>query len=512
MIYRNTERTLRGFGCVAFLILPLLCPGARASVNIGPDATQNMNCARGVCAPTAKKAALNVTDLAKRLARSNVKVTSGSGAVTIEITAPFSWTSAHRLTLEADYNVSIKAPVTVAGPGGLTVVTNGGGTDGDLLFFSGGKIDFWDLTSSLIIGRKKYALVNGIKQLADEIGSNRSGSYAFAKDYDALPDGTYASSPIPTEFQGVFEGLGHTVANLAVNDPLSMCVGFFRSIASSGVVRDTRLTGATIFPGHHRYAREGVLAGCNEGTIANSDSGGSVKGWWVGGLVGYNDGLVRASSSNAAVEGKRAGGLVGISDGVISDSHASGPVSGQFVGRRAGIDIYAGGLASMASAVVQSYATGPVSVHGTHLLNGHYSAGGGLVGFLTGPVTDSYATGSVSGERSTVIGGLIGQNHGASAQNSYAAGTITGAADEDFAQGGAVGLVESESGFADVYWDLETSGQTQGCGKGDCSAIAGLTDAQLKSSLPAGFDPAVWGQNAAINNGYPYLLANPPPQ
>ena len=31
-------------------------------------------------------------------------------------------------------------------------------------------------------------------------------------------------------------------------------------------------------------------------------------------------------------------------------------------------------------------------------------------------------------------------------------------------------------------------------------------------SLPAGFDPAIWGQNASINNGYPYLLANPPPQ
>ena len=38
----------------------------------------------------------------------------------------------------------------------------------------------------------------------------------------------------------------------------------------------------------------------------------------------------------------------------------------------------------------------------------------------------------------------------------------------------------------------------------------GLTDAALKSALPAGFDPAIWGQSATINNGYPYLLDNPP--
>jgi len=28
--------------------------------------------------------------------------------------------------------------------------------------------------------------------------------------------------------------------------------------------------------------------------------------------------------------------------------------------------------------------------------------------------------------------------------------------------------------------------------------------------LPAGFDPKIWGQNAKINHGYPYLLALPP--
>jgi hypothetical protein len=49
-----------------------------------------------------------------------------------------------------------------------------------------------------------------------------------------------------------------------------------------------------------------------------------------------------------------------------------------------------------------------------------------------------------------------------------------------------------------------------GCSAGDCSGVSGLTNAQLKSGLPDGFDPKIWGQSSGINKGYPYLLANPP--
>jgi hypothetical protein len=41
--------------------------------------------------------------------------------------------------------------------------------------------------------------------------------------------------------------------------------------------------------------------------------------------------------------------------------------------------------------------------------------------------------------------------------------------------------------------------------------LKGLSDSQLHQ-LPKGFDPKVWAVNPNINNGYPYLLANPPPQ
>src|SRR5262249_30038094 len=34
---------------------------------------------------------------------------------------------------------------------------------------------------------------------------------------------------------------------------------------------------------------------------------------------------------------------------------------------------------------------------------------------------------------------------------------------------------------------------------------------EMKAGLPTGFDPTVWGSNPSINDGYPWLLANPPP-
>jgi len=37
-------------------------------------------------------------------------------------------------------------------------------------------------------------------------------------------------------------------------------------------------------------------------------------------------------------------------------------------------------------------------------------------------------------------------------------------------------------------------------------------DGPSKSGLPAGFSPTLRGQSPDINDGYPYLLANPPPK
>jgi len=495
-----------------FLLMLSAATSARASVEISSKPTQNMTCSGGVCAPTAKSANLNTADLTNMLATSDVKVLTGNGAVTITITAPLTWASGRRLTLDASYNVSFRSPVSVIGQGGLTIITGHGTPGGDLIFFSSAKINFNDLGGSLIINRKRYALVGDVATLGADILANRSGLYALAKDYDALSDGTYSTPPVSTTLQGLFEGLGHTVANLSVSDRRARCVGLFAKIGPKGTVRDIVMKEATILPSRGRYAREGALAGCNDGTVANSSASGTVSGWWVGGLVGYNEGLVTRCSSDAMVEGKFAGGLVGISDGTISYSYATGAVTGLFEGKRVGMVIYAGGLAGVASTVIQSFATGAVSVHGQQYLVDRHSGAGGLVGEAEGAISDSYSAGPVSSTGTSVIGGLIGRGHRAKIRNAYAIDAVAAGEDEGAAQGGLAGRIDADKGMEDAYWNLDTSGQLRGCGQGDCSGVSGLTDEQLKSVLPNGLAPEIWAQNKAINNGYPYLLGNPPPR
>ncbi len=75
---------------------------------------------------------------------------------------------------------------------------------------------------------------------------------------------------------------------------------------------------------------------------------------------------------------------------------------------------------------------------------------------------------------------------------------------------GSYALAASYDATPDGLYDPPPIGWFDGSFEADPPGITGLTDAQLKSALPAGFDPNVWGQNPNINNGWPYLLANPP--
>jgi|ERR1043166_1837915 hypothetical protein len=485
----------------------------QAAVNISSGPTKNMSCTAGVCTPTAKDATLNADHLAHLLKASDMTVLTGNGAVTIVVTSALTWANASRLTLDADYNVSIKAPVTVAGPGALTIVTNDGGSGGDLLFFPGGKIDFWDLGSSLVINGVGYTLVGDIADLADDITTDPAGAFALAGDYNASADGTYSAPPIQSAFQGRFEGLGHAISNLTIATKQGRYVGLFAVINPSGIVRDIALAQAAVTSQRDGRA-VGALVGVNAGTVSGASSDGSVSALVfatsVGGLIGGNDGLIANSSSNATVTGYVAGGLVGWSSGTILRCHASGAVSDGIDGPAGPLSKlrHAGGLAGVAARIIESYATGSVTVSDTTYRE---TFAGGLVGEEYSSIENSYALGAVRGGAGGRIGGLIGRNDSGTIATSYSTGLVSGSGSDDIA-GGLVGSNERSGAFSDDYWDIDTSGLDIACGHfpDRCLDASGLTDAQLKSGLPAGFDPAIWGQDPSINNGYPYLLANPP--
>jgi hypothetical protein len=493
--------------------ITLLCLGlamsapAQAALKISSAPTKNVTCSTdaGLCQATAKNAVLSTADLDTMLGFGNTVVKTGGGAVTIEIAAPFAWAVNSNLTLQADLDVNVRAQLTDQGPGGLTIST---GQGGDLSFFPGGKIDFWDTTSGLTINSKGYVLAKDIASLA-LAAFHGMPNVALVNDYDAGADGTYQGAAIPAILSGSFEGLGHTLSNLSVSGDPSNDAGMFELIGNDA--RDFTLTNVNIAVGDARYA--GALAGEVDGTISHVSVSGQVgagSGGSTGGLVGYSAGsIVNSFSSAAVVSGSHgeAGGLAGRALS-ISSSQASGNVT---IGNHGAAGGLAGKIFSPTGIplVAQSFATGNVRSGGTN----NADAIGGLVGQAGRDIdiSDCYATGSVQAGGASRLGGLVGESDAKSITGSYAIGAVTLNAAARHKQARVGGFIGDHGlgALSQDYWDVDTGGQGSACGQ-NCPGVTGLTDAELKSGLPAGFDAAIWGQSAAINSGYPYLLANPP--
>ena len=167
-------------------------------------------------------------------------------------------------------------------------------------------------------------------------------------------------------YTAVFEGNGHTIANLFINRA-SGHLGLFRSAGAAAKLRGVGLTGVSVTAtgaGQHL----GALVGANGGAVSGSYATGTL-------------------TNNAGSGGGDSGGLVGnnASAGSITDSYATGAVSsgsnrGGLVGNNAG-------------SVTASYAIGVVS-----------GSAGGLVGANAGSVTASYWDRVSSGQTSSAGG------------------------------------------------------------------------------------------------------------
>ena len=138
---------------------------------------------------------------------------------------------------------------------------------------------------------------------------------------------------------------------------------------------------------------------------------------------------------------------------------------------------YVGGLAGGArGSITNSYATG--SVTGNNYV-------GGLVGGIDdgGSITNSYATGSVTGD--AYVGGLAGHVYAGSITNSYATGSVTGNA----FVGGLVGA-DYATPTLNGYYDTQKTGQTVGVGNGSYTGtVTGVTTAELEELIKNGTLP-----------------------
>jgi len=332
--------------------------------------------------------------------------------------------------------------------------------------------------------------------------------YFVLTDDITIPSG-FIIDPIGNNsisFDANFDGAGHTISGL--NQSGSDYLGLFGKTGPSAKLRNLRVVAATI-NGSNNFL--GILVGYSYGTISHCSATGAVTGSsWLGGLVGSNKGTISDCSATGALIGgytsKFLGGLVGENNGgTISDCYATGAVNGGdasmslggLVGKNDGniSNCYAtgavtglrilGGLVgySDSDSISNCYATGAVT--GVDIL-------GGLVGDndFGGMISNCYATGAVTGgDSSTGLGGLVGFNYG-TISNCYATGAVTtGTTSLDI--GGLVGRDYVYGTISNCYWDINTSGMTDGVGSLDPepAGVMGKATAEMKQQATfAGWD------------------------
>jgi Divergent InlB B-repeat domain/The GLUG motif len=241
----------------------------------------------------------------------------------------------------------------------------------------------------------------GYYMLMNDLDANTPGYAEMASDTANQGKGWQPIGTYDEQFTGTFNGQGHQIRDLFIDRTGEDTIGLFGRVGQGGIIEDVGVVHASVTA----TAGVGGLAGFNEG--------GMVTDCYVSGTVTDGGGF-----------GSLIGGLLGLNEGgTVSNCHASVTVTG---------GSYIGGLvADNTGNVISCYATGNIT--------GYQETIGGLVGANDeeGIVSKCYASGSVTGDIG--VGGLVGANHGGTVIDSYASGSVTGQGDYRELVGGLVG-------------------------------------------------------------------------
>ena len=420
------------------------------------------------------------TALETALATGDVEVSTyndgnGGDEGNINVNASVTWGS-HALTLRADNNIVINATLTSTGTsltdglvlqyaqttatGSYTINASVNLAAGSLFRTQKGAAAAIDWTVITALGAAGSTTGSDLQG----INGNLSGYYVLGADIDATatagwnggagfdPLGDYGS-----RFTGALDGLGHVVKNLTIDRPGENEIGLVGFLGGSGsnggIIRNIGISGGSILG----MINVGALVGySSSGAIDNTWSSAAVTGVSnngsadgnVGGLVGYNElGSISRSHTTGDVRLMNIQGRRNLG-GLVG--YSNGTVTDSFTTGSVGGDRSGnvGGLVGYldGGTVLRSYATG--SVYGSANI-------GGLVGYMsrdTNSVTQSYATGSVSGDSS--VGGLVGWLSKGTVSQSFSSGGVSGGQNV----GGFIGVANGEAFIIDSFFDKETAG------------------------------------------------------
>jgi len=311
----------------------------------------------------------------------------------------------------------------------------------------------------------------GLEDLSVTGNSNVGG--LTGRNHGALSDCHASGTVTATYYAGVLVGVSSTGGTITGCHTQGQATATYKSASrAGGLVADNSssitdcyseatVTGSTE-SGGKAYA--GGLVGINTGgTITGSYATGTVSGYsYVGGLVAENKsgGAISDCYATGTVNGRDyIGGLGGNNSGAtISDCHTSATVNpnpatgthvGGLVGQNSSSAIISGCYASGTIEAGASYAGGLVGYNTASITESYASItviatdyAGGLVGYNSssvGEISNSYATGAVTSTgASSSTGGLVGNNTSASISDCYATGVVTSGGASSYT-GGLVG-------------------------------------------------------------------------
>ncbi|MBC8735731.1 filamentous hemagglutinin N-terminal domain-containing protein [Paraburkholderia sp. UCT31] len=371
----------------------------------------------------------------------DVTTTGANGATgDLGIASSLNWSGPASLTLAAYHNVSVTTGTTIAnnGAGNLALRSDASGIDNGGSVINNGTID-WSKSTGIV---STLYDMNGSYSPGTLVGNAAwsaplySGLVTQITGYQLVNSVTDLQS-IENNLAGNY-ALGKDIdgSNVAFTtfafDFTGQFDGMWHTI-SNVLPSDFAIFGEI---GATGVVRD-VNVKSNVSTTANNLS-------YAGILAVYNYGMIANVFTSGAIVSETSGstdwfaGLVFENDGLIARSGSSATV-------RAGV---AGGLViNNGGTITESYTTGSVTADNVF----GYAGGLAVTNADHGTITQSFATGPVS-SASIFVGGICGYP-------------------------GCVGI------GSDVYWNVQTTGQSSG--GGNLPASNGLTTAQM--SAPASF-------------------------
>ena len=149
-----------------------------------------------------------------------------------------------------------------------------------------------------------------------------------------------------TRYTGTFNGQGHTISGLYVNENSIQSVGLFGYLDEGGIIRNVSVKGSYFNNGNQFDYIGGVCGKNNKGTIENCYNEGTTvsgPGNYIGGVCGSNtEGTIENcyNTGNVSGQGLFIGGVCGLNtDGIIENCYNAGKVikPGDFISDIGGV-------------------------------------------------------------------------------------------------------------------------------------------------------------------------------